>query len=55
MTKPITPHQKSLLDEFERVQLENAFAITANLKVIDTEEGLFVHPALAEALAEAAE
>ena len=34
--------------------LWNALAITANLKVIDIEESLLVHPALAEALAEAA-
>jgi dihydrolipoamide dehydrogenase len=32
-----------------------ALAVTANLKVSDLEESLFVHPALAEALAEAAE
>ena len=32
-----------------------ALAITANLKVTDIEESLLVHPALAEALAEAAE
>jgi len=32
-----------------------ALAVTANLKVTDIEESLFVHPALAEALAEAAE
>ena len=55
MVKPITRHWKSLLDEFERVELENALAITANLKVTDIEESLLVHPALAEALAEAAE
>ncbi len=69
MTKPITPHWKSLLDEFERVVLGGsivgrhaaelisviALAITANLKVTDIEESLLVHPALAEALAEAAE
>ena len=55
MVKPITQHWKSLLDEFESVELENALAITANLKVTDIEESLLVHPALAEALAEAAE
>ena len=55
MAKPITPYWKSLLDELERVELENALAITANLKVRDSEESLLVHPALAEALAEAAE
>ena len=55
MTKHITPHWKSLLDEFERVELGIALAITANLKVTDIEESLLVHPALAEALAEAAE
>lgn len=32
-----------------------ALAVTANLKVSDLEESLFVHPALAEALAEAAD
>ncbi len=32
-----------------------ALAVTANLKVVDLAESLFVHPALAEALAEAAE
>ncbi|MGP0004733.1 MAG: dihydrolipoyl dehydrogenase family protein [Acidimicrobiales bacterium] len=32
-----------------------ALAVTANLRVIDLAESLFVHPALAEALAEAAE
>ena len=32
-----------------------ALAIMANLKVTDIEESLLVHPALAEALAEAAE
>jgi dihydrolipoamide dehydrogenase len=32
-----------------------ALAVTANLKVTDIEESLLVHPALAEALAEAAE
>ena len=32
-----------------------ALAVTANLKVTDIEESLMVHPALAEALAEAAE
>ena len=55
MTKPITPHWKSVLDEFERVELGNALAITVNLKVTDTEESLLVHSALAGALAEAAE
>ena len=55
MTKPITRNWKSVLDEFESVELENALAITANLKVTDIEESLLVHPALAEALAEAAE
>ena len=44
-----------LESEFERVELENVIAITANLKVTDIEESLLVHPALAEALAEAAE
>jgi len=37
------------------VELENAFAITANLKVTDIEESPLGLPALAEALAEAAE
>ena len=55
MAKPITSLWKSLLDEFERVELENALVITANLKVTDIEESLLVHPALAEALAEADE
>ena len=55
MAKLITPHWKSVLDEFERVELGNALAITENLKVIDIEESLLVRPALAEALAEAAE
>ena len=55
MTRPITPHWKSVLDEFERVELGHVLAITANLKVTDIEESLLVHPALAEALAEAAE
>jgi dihydrolipoamide dehydrogenase len=32
-----------------------ALAVTANLRVVDLAESLFVHPALAEALAEAAE
>jgi dihydrolipoamide dehydrogenase len=32
-----------------------ALAVTANLKVSDVAESLFVHPALAEALADAAE
>jgi pyruvate/2-oxoglutarate dehydrogenase complex dihydrolipoamide dehydrogenase (E3) component len=32
-----------------------ALAVTANLRVLDLAESLFVHPALAEALAEAAE
>jgi dihydrolipoamide dehydrogenase len=32
-----------------------ALAVTANLKVTDVEESLLVHPALSEALAEAAE
>ena len=32
-----------------------ALAVTANLKVSDIVESLLVHPALAEALAEAAE
>jgi len=45
MTKPITPYRRSLLDEFERVELENELAITANLKVTDIEESLLVHPA----------
>ena len=54
MAKPITPHWKSLLNEFEWVELENVLAITANLKVTDSEESLLVHPALADALAEAA-
>jgi len=54
MAKPITSHWKSLLDELKRVELENKPAITANLKVTIIEESLLVHPALAEALAEAA-
>jgi len=32
-----------------------ALAVTANLKVTDIEESLLVHPALAEALSDAAE
>ncbi|HKH88531.1 MAG TPA: hypothetical protein VKA05_06890 [Acidimicrobiales bacterium] len=32
-----------------------ALAVTANLRVIDLADSLFVHPALGEALAEAAE
>ena len=32
-----------------------ALAVTANLRVLDLAESIFVHPALAEALAEAAE
>ena len=32
-----------------------ALAVTANLRVLDLAESLFVHPALSEALAEAAE
>ena len=32
-----------------------ALAVTANLKVTDIEESLLVHPALAEALSEAAD
>ncbi len=55
MAKLITPHWKSILDNFERVELGNALAITANLKVTVIEESLLVHPALGEALAEAAE
>ena len=37
------------------VLVETCQSITANLKVTDIEESLLVHPALAEALAEAAE
>jgi len=37
------------------VELGNALEITENLNVTDIEESLLVHPALAEALAEAAE
>ena len=69
MAKPITPHWKSLLDEFERVVLGGsivgrhavelisvlALTITGNLKVTDIKESLLVYPALAEALDGAAE
>ena len=45
--------KKSLLDEFERVELGNALAITASVE--ERWPNPLVHPALAEALAEAAE